>query len=170
MRRTTGIAVAAAAAMAVGGGTATAAGAHAAAHAKSGEQTFTATEAGTQLSTTGLRFEDTFKIKGGSFGYGSAIRDFVLTGTKFPVSGKDAAVSWFRDGRLTSAETVTLGVPSFDGVGAVSGTGTCVSGTYKHQGETCTYKIAGSYDLITGRMFLTLHGTDTPSSTATKKK
>ena len=139
-------------------------------HASSGVKNFTETEAGTQLSTDGLRFEDAFKIKGGTFGYGTAIRDGAFTGDTFPASAKDTAGSFYRDGRLSTNETLSYAPPRVNGVGSITGTGTCIGGTEAHQGETCTYKIKGNYDLITGRVYLTLSGTYTLSSTATKKK
>ena len=127
---------------------------------------FTEVEAGVQLSATGTRFEDTYKVKSSPFGEGSVIRDATLTGDTYPVSGKDTATSYYKDGRLTANETVTLGVPNIDGVGPVTGTGTCQGGTFKHQGETCTYTLKGTYDLITGQMFLTLTGTYTPAASS----
>ena len=168
MRRALGVSVTAIAALAAAAGSAGAASA-ASPHA-SGARHFAETEAGIRLSATGNRFEDTFKIKSGTFGYGSAIRDVTLTGDKFPASGKASTVSWYRDGRLTTNETIALGAPLTDGVGAITGTGTCQSGTFKHQGETCTYTIKGTYDLTTGRVFMTLSGTYTPASPTTRKK
>ena len=68
-----------------------------------------------------------------------------------------------------------MGVPNVYGVGSVTGTGTCQSGTETHTGETCTYTIAGNYEMLTGTMHLTLTGTYTPApaapaKTPTKKK
>ena len=135
-----------------------------------GEKHFVETESGTELSVTGNRFEYVFRVKTGPFGGGTTIRDGELTGDTFPASGKNTAKAFYKDGRLEANETVTLGAPLTDGVGTVTGTGTCTGGTFKHQGETCTYTIKGSYDLITGRMYLTLAGTYTPSSTSSTKK
>ena len=151
---------------AAGAGPALAAGAHATA----GETHFVETESGTGLSVSGSRFEDLFRVKTGPFKSGTVVRNGFLTGDTFPASGKDTATSYYLDGRLIANETITLGAPLTDGVGTIAGTGTCASGTYKHQGETCTYTIKGSYDLLTNRMYMTLSGTYTPSSTSTKKK
>jgi hypothetical protein len=166
MRRTLGVSLGAVAALATVAGPALAA----APHAGSIHRPFTETESGIQLSVTGNRFEDSFKIKASPFGAGTVIRDATFTGDTFPVSGKDTATSYYRDGRLIANETLTYGAPLTDGVGSVTGTGTCSGGTFKHQGETCTYTIKGSYDLITGRVYLTLSGTYTPMSATTKSK
>ncbi len=141
----------------------------AAPHAASIHKQFSEREAGVQLSMAGTRFEDTYRIKASPFGEGTTIRDATLTGTSFPASGKDTATSYYKDGRLIANETFTLAPPAIDGVGAITGTGTCSGGTFKHQGETCTYTIRGSYDLITGVRFMTLTGTYTPAATPTKK-
>ena len=128
------------------------------------------TESGTELSVSGARTEYLFRVKTGPFGGGTTIRDSELTGDTFPASGKDTAKAFYKDGRLEANETIMLGVPRTDGDGTVTGTGTCTGGTFKHQGETCTYAIKGSYDLVTGQMFLTLTGSYTPATTSTKKK
>ena len=167
-RRVMAVAAGGVAALAVAGAAvpALAAGSHAAA----GERHFVEIEAGTELSTTGNRFEYVFRVKSGPFRGGATIRDGALTGDTFPASGKDTATALYLDGRLVANETIMLGAPLTDGVGAVTGTGTCTGGTFKHQGETCTYTIKGSYDLVTGREYLTLRGTYTPSSTASTGK
>lgn len=130
--------------------------------AKSIHRHFTELEAGVQLSATANRFEDTFRIKSSPFGAGTTIRDATLAGDTFPASGKDTATSYYGDGRLIANETFTLGTPHVDGRGPITGTGTCRSGTFKHQRETCTYTMRGSYDLVTGVTFMTLRGTYTP--------
>ena len=143
---------------------------HASPRAPSIPRHFTETEAGTRLSTSGARYEDTYRIKTSPFGEGTTIRDATLTGTSFPASGKDTATSYYKDGRLVANETITLGAPHTNGVGPITGTGTCSGGTFKHQRETCTYTIRGSYDLVTGRTFVTLRGTYTPAASAKKSK
>jgi hypothetical protein len=166
MRRTLGVSLGAVAALATVAAPAIAA----APHASSIHKHFTETESGIQLSVSGNRFEDSFKIKASPFGVGTVIRDAAFTGDTFPASGKDTATSYYKDGRLIANETLTYGAPLTDGVGTITGTGTCSGGTFNHQGETCTYTIKGSYDLITSRVYLTLSGTYTPMSTTTKKK
>ena len=131
---------------------------------------FSEREAGVRLSTAGTRYEDTYRIKASPFGEGTTIRDATLTGTAFPASGKDTAISYYKDGRLVANETFTLGAPNVDGVGPISGTGTCSGGTFKHQGETCTYTIKGTYDLVTGVTFTKLTGTYTPAASSKKSK
>ncbi len=167
-RRVMAVAAGGVAALAVAGaaGPALAAGSHASTRVHH----FVETEAGTELSASGNRFEYLFRVKTGPFGGGTTIRDGALNGDTFPASGKDTAIALYLDGRLGANETIMLGAPLTDGVGAVTGTGTCTGGTFKHQGETCTYTMKGSYDLVTGRMYLTLRGTYTPSSTASTKK
>ena len=128
---------------------------------------FVEVESGTRLSSHGHRYEDVYKIKKSPSGVGSAVRDSVLTGSTFPASGTDQAISYYKDGRLRAAETFTLGTPHVDGVGAISGTGVCTKGSKAHRLETCHYTFSGTYDLRTGITQLTLTGTYT---LATKHK
>lgn len=131
-----------------------------------GPRHFTEKEAGMRLSSAGNRFENLYRIKRSPFGAGATIRDASLTGDTFPISGKDNAIAYYKDGRLTATETFTLGTPHANGVEPIKGTGTCSGGTFKHQGETCTYTLHGTYSLVTGKTFLTLAGTYTPSAHA----
>jgi hypothetical protein len=80
------------------------------------------------LSSTALRFEDVYRIKRSPDGIGAAVRDGSLAGTVFPVNGRDRVISSFKDGRLIATETFTLGTPRLDGVGTISGHGTCAGG------------------------------------------
>jgi hypothetical protein len=126
---------------------------------------FTSVETGTRLSTDGPRFEDTYKVKQSPFGEGTVIRDSTLQGSSFPATGTDNAKTYDRGGRTFAHETFTLGPPNVDGVGPITGNGTCRSGTGTHHGETCTYTIKGTYDLITGTTTMTLTGTYTLHTT-----
>jgi hypothetical protein len=125
---------------------------------------FTEVEAGARLSTHGNRYEDIYKIKRSSEGVGTVIRDSVRTGDTFPVSGTAQAISYFKDGRLRSSESFTLGVPRADGVGTITGTGKCTRGSKAHRLESCSYKFSGTYDLRTGITQITLKGTETPAA------
>ena len=127
-------------------------------------RSFTEVEAGTRLSTNGNKYEDVYKVKSSPDGLGTVIRDSVLTGDTFPASGTDHAITNFADGRLQATESFTLGVPHVDGVGTITGTGTCTKGSLVHRLETCNYKFAGTYDLLTGFTQITLKGTETPAA------
>ena len=126
---------------------------------------FSSVETGVRLSTHGNRYEDTYKVKQSPFGLGTVIRDAVLKTSAFPASGSDLARTYDRGGRTFARETFTLGTPNVDGVGAITGNGSCTSGTGTHKGETCTYTIKGSYDLITGITSIALNGTYTLHTT-----
>jgi hypothetical protein len=126
---------------------------------------FKSLETGTRLSTDGSRFEDTFKVQQSPFGEGTVIRDSVLATSSFPATGADTAKTYDRGGRTFAHETFTLGTPNVDGVGSITGKGSCLSGTGTHHGETCTYAITGTYDLITGTTSMTLTGTFTLHTT-----
>jgi hypothetical protein len=132
--------------------------------AKPQKRPFTTVEVGNRLSTSGPRFEDLYRVKSSPFGEGSVIRDAVLTNTTFPATGSDVAKTYDRGGRTFAKETFMLGTPNTDGVGTITGTGTCTSGTGTHLGETCTYAYQGTYDLITGVTQLTLSGSYTLGS------
>jgi hypothetical protein len=136
----------------------------AAASAAPTTKSFTEVEAGTRLSTIGNKYEDVYKVKSSPDGLGTVIRDSVLTGDAFPASGTDHAITDFADGRLQATESFTLGVPHVDGVGTITGTGTCTKGSLVHRLETCSYKFAGTYDLLTGITQITLKGTETPAA------
>jgi hypothetical protein len=125
---------------------------------------FTEVEAGTRLSTNGNKYEDVYKVKRSPDGLGTVIRDSVLTGDTFPATGTDLAITDYADGRLQAKESFTLGVPHVDGVGTIAGTGTCIRGSLVHRLETCNYKFAGTYDLLTGLTQITLKGTETPAA------
>jgi hypothetical protein len=125
---------------------------------------FTEVESGTRLSTHGNKYEDLYKVKRSPDGLGTVIRDSVLTGDTFPASGTAQAITYFSDGRLRSTESYTLGVPHVDGVGTITGTGKCTKGSKAHRLETCSYKLAGTYDLRTGITQITLKGTETPAA------
>jgi hypothetical protein len=122
---------------------------------------FTMEEVGNRLSTSGPRYEDIYRVQSSPFGEGSVIRDAVLTNTVFPASGSDVAKTYDRGGRTFAKETYTFGTPNTDGVGPITGRGSCTSGTGRHLGETCTYTMKGSFNLITGITRLTLSGTYT---------
>ena len=66
--------------------------------------------------------------------------------------------------KLQATELFTLGVPHVDGVGTITGTGTCTKGSLVHRLEKCNYKFSGTYDLLTGITQLTLKGTETPAA------
>jgi hypothetical protein len=136
----------------------------AAASAAPTTRSFTEVEAGTRLSTNGNRYEDVYKVKSSPDGLGTVIRDSVLVGDTFPANGTDHAITNFADGRLQATELFTLGVPHVDGVGTITGTGTCTKGSLVHRLETCNYKFAGTYDLLTGFTQITLKGTETPAA------
>jgi hypothetical protein len=121
---------------------------------------FSEVEAGVMLSSTGLRFEDVYRIKRSPDGEGAAVRDGMFGGTAFPVSGTDTVTSNYKDGRQMAVETFTLGVPRLDGIGAITGRGRCTGGTNQHQLEKCSYTFRGTYDLRTGIFAITLSGTD----------
>ncbi len=129
--------------------------------AKPGAQPFTEIESGTRLSANDLRYEDVYRVKSSPDGGGSVVRDVTLQGTQFPVKATDVSTTYYRTGKLVAAEAFTLGTPNVFGVGAISGNGKCTSGTLVHFGETCTYTMSGSYDLLTGLTQLRLKGTET---------
>ena len=56
------------------------------------------------------------------------------------------------------SDSFTRGAPHTDGIGAISGKGTCTKGGGQHKGETCNYTISGTYDLNTGVTKLRLAG------------
>ena len=125
---------------------------------------FTAVAVGAQLSTNGNRFEHVFRVIRSPDGGGAAIQDGVLLGTTYPVTGNDTMKLFYADGVQRTSDTFTLGVPRTDGVGAITGKGTCTTGTGRHQGETCNYTITGTYDLSTGVTALHYAGTFTRSA------
>lgn len=130
---------------------------------------FSEVEAGVMLSSTGLRFENVYRIKRSPDGGGAAVRDGIFGGTTFPVSGTDTVTSNFKDGRQTASETFTLGVPRLDGIGTITGRGRCTGGTNQHQLEKCSYTLKGTYDLRTSAFNITLGGIDSRVTTGKAK-
>jgi hypothetical protein len=149
-----GAAVAAAAGL---GGSAGALGAGKPPH----KRAFTAVVVGARLSTSGNRFENVYRVIRSPDGGGAAIQDGVLLGSTYPVTGNDNMKLFYTDGVQRVSDTFTLAAPHTDGVGAITGKGTCTTGSGMHQGEKCTYAITGTYDLNTGVTMLHFAGTFT---------
>ncbi|HEY5427609.1 MAG TPA: hypothetical protein VIK04_00720 [Solirubrobacteraceae bacterium] len=143
-------------------------GAGAAAAAKPAhDKSFSTIAVGAMISSSGNRFEKVYRIKRSPDGGGGAIQDGNLGGTVFPVTGHDTMELFFRNGLQMTADTFTLGAPGLDGVGSITGTGKCTTGTGLHKGERCSYKITGTYDLDTSVTMLRLAGTFTRAANAT---
>jgi hypothetical protein len=128
---------------------------------------FTELLVGARLSTTGPRYEDVYRVKESPDGGGAAIQDAVLKGSSYPVAATDRLIAFFRNGAQTTSDTFTYGPPSVDGIGAISGDGTCIFGSGAHLKQTCTFTIKGNYNLNTSVVNLTLSGTYTRPATKT---
>jgi hypothetical protein len=120
---------------------------------------FSATAVGAQISSNGNRFETVYRVIRSPDGGGAAIQDGVLLGTTYPVTGNDTIKLFYADGVQRMSDSFTRGAPHTDGVGAITGKGTCTTGSGLHKGETCTYTITGTYDLNTGVTKLRFAGT-----------
>jgi hypothetical protein len=131
---------------------------------------FTEVLVGARVSTAGVRYEDVFRVKSSPDGGGAAIEDAALKGTSYPAAAQDRLIAFFRNGAQTTSDTFTLGTPSTDGIGAITGSGTCIFGSVSHLNETCTFTIKGNYDLNTSVVNLTLSGTYSRPATKTKQK
>ena len=123
------------------------------------KRSFTAFAVGAQISANGNRFESVYRVIRSPDGGGAAIQDGVLLGGTYPVTGNDTMKLFFADGVQHMSDTFTRGVPHTDGIGEITGKGTCTTGSGLHKGETCTYTISGTYDLQTGVTKLRLRGT-----------
>ncbi len=123
------------------------------------KRSFQAIVAGAQVSTNGNRFENVYRVIRSPDGGGAAIQDGVLLGSTYPVTGNDTMKLFFADGVQRVSDTFTREAPHTDGIGAISGKGTCTTGSGLHKGETCRFTITGTYDLNTGVTKLRLAGT-----------
>jgi hypothetical protein len=123
------------------------------------KRSFTAVAVGAQISANGNRFEAVYRVIRSPDGGGAAIQDGVLLGSTYPVTGNDTMKLFFADGVQHMSDTFTRGTPHTDGIGDITGKGTCTTGSGLHKGETCTYTISGTYDLQTGVTKLRLSGT-----------
>lgn len=130
------------------------------------ERPFTETVVGAQISTSGGRFENVYRVKRSPDLGGAMIQDGSLGGTTYPVTGTDSTISFFRDGDRTTRDTFTLNAPNTAGIGTITGKGTCTNGTNFHKFETCTYTFKGTYDIFTNVRQITMTGTDTRKSSA----
>jgi hypothetical protein len=125
------------------------------------KRSFTAVAVGAQISTNGNRFETVYRIIRSPDGGGAAIEDGVLLGSSYPVTGNDTTKLFYADGVQRVSQTFVRAAPHTDGIGAITGKGTCTKGSGLHRGETCNYTITGSYDLNTGVTKLSFAGTFT---------
>ena len=66
---------------------------------------------------------------------GTVIRDSVLTGDRSRHRHRPRDHD-FADGRLQAKESFTLGLPHVNGIGTITGTGTCIKGSLVHRLET----------------------------------
>ncbi|HEX3974725.1 MAG TPA: hypothetical protein VHW96_00600 [Solirubrobacteraceae bacterium] len=57
------------------------------------------------------------------------------------------------------SDLCTRGTPHTDGIGDITGKGTCPTGSGLHKGEMCTYTITGTDELNTGVRTLRFAGT-----------
>lgn len=125
------------------------------------KRSFTAVLAGAQVSTNGNRFETVYRVIRSPDGGGAAIQDGVLLGSTYPVTSNDTMRLFYADGVQHVSDTLTRAAPHTDGIGAISGKGTCTTGSGLHKGEQCTYTVTGTYDLNTGVTKLRFAGTFT---------
>jgi hypothetical protein len=139
------------------GGSAVASAAGKAPHKRS----FTAVAVGAQISANGNRFETVYRVIRSPDGGGAGMQDGVLLGSTYPVTGNDTMTLFYADGVQRMSDTFTRGAPRTDGIGDITGKGTCTTGSGLHKGEKCTYTITGTYDLNTGVTKLRFAGTFT---------
>jgi hypothetical protein len=125
------------------------------------KRSFTAVAVGAQISANGNRFETVYRVIRSPDGGGAGMQDGVLLGATYPVTGTDTMQLFYADGVQRMSDAFTRGVPHTDGVGDITGKGTCTTGSGLHKGEKCTYTITGTYDLNTGVTKLHLAGTFT---------
>jgi hypothetical protein len=125
------------------------------------KRSFTAIAVGAQISTNGNRFETVYRVIKSPDGGGAGMQDGVLLGGTYPVSGNDTMKLYYADGVQRMSDSFTRAAPHTDGIGEVTGKGTCTTGSGLHKGETCTYTITGTYDLTTGVTKLRFAGTFT---------
>jgi hypothetical protein len=130
------------------------------------KRSFTEAVVGAQISTSGARFENVYRVKRSPDLGGAMIEDGQLGGSTYPVSGTASTISFFRDGDRTTRETFTLNAPNTSGIGTITGKGTCTNGTNFHKVETCTYTFKGTFDIFTHVTKITMAGTDTRPSSA----
>jgi hypothetical protein len=149
-----------AAAVAVGAGVSgpTAAGA---AGTPRHKRSFTAVAVGAQISANGNRFETVYRVIRSPDGGGAGMQDGVLLGSTYPVTGTDTMKLFYADGVQRTSDSFTREAPHTDGIGEITGKGTCTTGSGLHEGEQCTYSITGTYDLNTGVTKLRFAGTFT---------
>jgi hypothetical protein len=120
---------------------------------------FTQIAVGAHVSTTGNRFEIVYRVKRSPDGGGAGVLDGVLIGTSYPAVVHDTTKAYYADGVQGTVDTYTMAVPHTNGVGTITGQGRCTTGSGSHKGETCSYKISGTYDLQTGVTKLRFSGT-----------
>jgi hypothetical protein len=124
-------------------------------------RSFTENVTGAQISMTGLSLETVFRVSNPLDGTGAGISDGSITGTTFPINGKNATTDYFADGVQKLEETFTLAAPNASDISMLTGNGKCVGGTGVHKKQKCTYTFTGTLDFKTTVDTVTVTGTYT---------
>jgi hypothetical protein len=126
-----------------------------------GKRAFSEVHVGAMISMNGLRFESVYRVKRSPYGAGAAIQDGTVAGTTYPLNGSDYVTTYFADGVRRTTDSFTLSAPHTDGVGTITGSGTCAGGTGIHELEKCSYTFTGTYNTNTTVVMIKIAGTDT---------
>jgi hypothetical protein len=121
----------------------------------------TETLIGAQVSVKGSSSESVYKVNSSLDHAGAAIQDVTVTGTTFPLSGKDTFTTYYPNGVARSRDTFTLATLDANGISLITGSGKCLGGTGVHKKEKCTYTFKGTYNSKTTVASVKVTGTDT---------
>lgn len=128
---------------------------------KATKHRLTETLLGAQISTKGASSESVYKVHSSLDGTGAGIQDVTVTGTSFPLSGKDTFTTYFADGVAKTKDTFKLGALDVNGISAITGSGKCAGGTGIHKKEKCKYTFTGTYNTKTTVALVKVTGSDT---------
>lgn len=115
---------------------------------------------GAQIHANGAKSESAYKVHSSLDGTGAGIQEVTVSGTTFPLAGKDTFTAYFADGVAKTKDTFKLGAIDANGVSSITGSGKCVGGTGVHKKETCKYTFTGTYNTKTTVATVDVTGTD----------
>jgi hypothetical protein len=122
---------------------------------------FTQDLVGAQIGGTAIKSVFAYSVKDSASGEGAGVQHTNVSGTGFPLTGTDTSVFYFTHGLQRTKDSFSLAAPDANGISAVTGKGTCTTGTGAFKTQKCSYTFTGTYDTKTTVAKIKVKGTYT---------